>query len=582
MSSSEKVFSPKNIFELFLNSAEKYHKKEALRYKTGHYYEHLRYEDLKNEVISLAVSLRKMGLKKGDRVILFSENRPEWVICDLAFAAIGVVNVPVHVVLSVPQFVDIINEIEPKVLFFSGNSSLEKILEAYKLINRIPCTISYEKISSERISNLIFFKELISHKPSKKEELSVIEHSGEVGPTDLISITYTSGSTGHPKGVKLTHGNIIENIKSIMDSYQDDIKPEDRLFSVLPLSHIFERTAGYYVPFCYGASISYCIDLTDFSNEIKDIRPTIILAVPRLFEKMYDQILMKAEANILSKILFRYAIYVRTKNRNRVLVDAFDKLVFSKIRKNLGGEIRFFVSGGAPLSQELAEFFEKVGLIILEGYGLTETSPVIASTRLRDYRFGTVGPVVSGVDISFGRNSEIFVKGPNVFSGYINEDDNKTCFVDGWFRTGDLGHLDRGGCLVITGRRKEMIVLSTGKKVIPTTVEDALEDSVYIEQAFVWGEGKKHICALIVPNFEALSSKFKKPTHELVGNKAVNSLVALEVKERTKDLASYEKVNKFEVISNPFTIDNGELTPTMKLRRHVIYKRYSDLIEEMY
>jgi long-chain acyl-CoA synthetase len=582
MSSLDSVNNPKNIFELFLNSAEKYSKKEALRYKVGHHYELLTFEDLKKEVIGLVSALKKIGFKKGDKAIIFSENRPEWVISDLAFAALGVINIPIHTVLSSSQLLNIINEINPKGLFFSGNSTVEKIAETIRNTKKIPYIFSFEDINYEEIGKIIYFKSLLDSKLTTNEEIAIISESHEIKPFDLLSIIYTSGSTGRPKGVKLSHANVIENIKALGITFRDDIVSSDRFFSVLPLSHIFERTTGYYVPFYFGSSIAYCLDLKNFSDEIKEIKPTIVLAVPRLYEKIFTQIQAKINKNFISKIMFRLAIYIKTSNRNKWLVEVFDKIIFDNIKKQLGGRIKFFVSGGAPLASHIAVFFEKLGFIILEGYGLTETSPVIACNRLRDYRFGTVGPVISGVELNFGKNGEIRVKGPSVFSGYINDEDNKSSFVDGWFRTGDLGHLDRGGYLVISGRKKEMIVLSTGKKVIPTVIEEALENSPYIEQAFVYGEGKKHICALIVPNFLELSKKFNKAEEELIGDKAVNLLIASEINNKMKDLASYEKVFKFEVLDNPFTIDNGELTPTLKLRRHVIYKRYSEIIESLY
>jgi long-chain acyl-CoA synthetase len=583
MVQKKELWLPVNLADLFYTSAERFADNEALKYKVGHHYERLTYFELRQEVIKLAIALGKLGLKTGDKAILFSENRPEWVITDLALISLGVVNIPVHSVLSPFQLETIIKEIKPEVIFFSDHELGTKFLDIAGTIAKIAYLISFEKLDMEDFHHLVYFKDLVDGSSiSGRGEAELLELALRVKPESVATIIYTSGTTGHFKGVQLTHKNILSNVLAVINCVW--VYPEDRFFSILPLSHIFERTIGYYIPLYAGASVGYVTDLKNVSQEIKERQPTIVIAVPRLFEKIYEKILDNVEKSIFKKIIFRFAFSLKKDGQHKTLEKFFENLVFTKVRAEFGGEIRFFVSGGAALPAKLGRFFEQVGLIILEGYGLTETAPVISCNRLKDYSFGTVGPVLEGVEVKFSSSGEIVVKGPSVTPGYIRKEDTKEAFThDGWFKTGDYGYFDRKGFLVLTGRKKDLIVLSTGKKVAPTLVEEQLEFSLYIDQAFVFGDARKHIGAIIVPNFEKMKEKFGlKGLHHLAKDDKVREFLNEEIKELLKNYASYEKIYKFIIQPEPFSIENGELTPKLGLRRHVIYERNLEEIEKLY
>jgi long-chain acyl-CoA synthetase len=583
MVKKNEMWKPVNLAELFYTSAERFANNEALKYKVGHHYEQLSYFELKKEVIKLALALQKLGFKKGDKVILFTENRPEWVIADLALVSLGAINVPVHSVLSPIQLEEIIKEIKPKALLFSDHELGAKLIDISETIATIPHLISFDKFESNGFGHLKYFKELVDGiVPSMKDEAELIETSLGISPQDTATVIYTSGTTGHFKGVRLTHENFIFDAMGVLNYVW--VYPEDRFFSILPLSHVFERTVGYYIPLYSGASIGYSTDLANISQEIKDRQPTIVIAVPRLFEKIYEKILANVNKSLIKRMIFRYAFGLKKGGKNKRLENLCEKMVFSKVRAEFGGKIRFFVSGGAALPPKLGKFFDQVGLVILEGYGLTETSPVVSCNRLEDYCFGTVGPLLEEVQVKIDPTGEILVKGPNVSCGYVNKGDNKGSFTkDGWFRTGDYGFFDKKGFLVLTGRKKDLIVLSTGKKVSPPLIEEQLESSPYIEQAFVFGDARKHIAAILVPNHEKLTEKFgNSSSHWLVKDKKIREFLATETKNLLKNYASYEKIHKFIIQPELFSIENGELTPKFSLRRHVIYERNLEEIEKIY
>ncbi len=583
MKKQKELWQPINLADLFYTSTERFANNEALKFKVGHHYESLSYYELKKETIKLALALKKLGFKAGDKAIIFSENRPEWVITDLALISLGAVSVPIHNVLSPVQLEVIIKEINPKGLFFSDHELSSKLLEIAKTISKIPHLFSFEKIETRGFERLLYFKNLIdSSLVNEKSEAELIESILKIPSSAVTTIIYTSGTTGRFKGVKLTHQNLISNALGVLKYVR--VVPEDRFFSILPLSHVFERTIGYYIPLYAGASIGYATDLSKISQEIRDRKPTIVIAVPRLFEKIYEKILDKVNKSFFKKTIFRFAFGLKKDGKHQEFEKIFENLVFSKVRAEFGGQIRFFVSGGAALPVKLGKFFNQVGLVILEGYGLTETAPVISCNRLEDYSFGTVGPVLEGVKVKFSPEGEIITKGPNVTPGYVQSKDTKEAFTkDGWFKTGDYGYFDRKGFLVLTGRKKDLIVLSTGKKVSPTNIESQLESSAYIDQAFVFGDARKHIGAVIVPNIERVAEKLMiKEAKNLVHNQKVRDFLSEEIQLLQKNYASYEKIYKFILQAELFTIESGELTPKFGLRRHVIYDRNLEEIEKIY
>ena len=563
----KKLGHPTCIPELFLNSVKTFPDNQAIKYKRGHHFEKLTYRDLGTLISSSANYLREIGFQKDDRAVIISENRPEWIISELSVSFLGGISVPVHEVLSAHQLVDIIFEIEPKVIFVSGTEVFEKV----KILKnkKLPTVISFENLEKGTVN----FQEIIKEKKTDLTKLSPFPE-----PDDLASIIYTSGTTGHFKGVKLTHKNFISNIISVNEAIP--IYQKDLFFSILPLSHVFERTAGYYIPFYAGACISYTCDLANISAEIRKSKPTIVIAVPRLFDKIYEKIWEKASSNFLTKFIFKLAFSIRANSR---LHGLFDRLVYAKIRAQFGDNIRLFVSGGAPLSSKVGEFFEKVGFLILEGYGLTECSPVVCVNRQDDYQFGTVGKPVVDTEVKISDEGEVLVKGPGIFPGYMDERHNKQAFKDGWFKTGDLGCVNDKNRLVINGRKKELVVLSTGKKIAPIPIEEMLEASNFIDQAMVIGEGRKHITALIVPQYENLKERLGvNNRNKLINSQEARELLNAEVTKSLEILAPYQRVHKFAIIPEAFTVENGQLTPTLKLRRHIILSTYRHEIEGLY
>jgi len=574
------IWTPVNLADMFLTSAELHAGREALKYKSGHHYESLTYGQLREEVFSAAKALAAMGLAKGVRAVIISENRPEWVITDLAIQLLGAVNVPIHSVLSAQQISEIITEVKPDFIFYSDKKVEDKLLSLSTDLSKIKHLVSYEKVEdSAHAGRLSYFKDITSEKLSESDKSTLVDNALKIKPDDLCSIIYTSGTTGHLKGVKLTHGNFIANIIGTLNAIW--ILPTDKFFSILPLSHVFERTAGYYIPIYSGASIGYCLNIETLSLEIQEQKPTVVLAVPRLYEKIYERVLAKANKSFVTKLIFRLAFATKKNSRFYPL---FDKLVFSKVQGNFGGNIRFFISGGASLPKKIGQLFAKVDMLVLEGYGLTETSPIVAVNEMTSYRFGTVGHPINNVNVKIAEDGEILVKGPSVTSGYIREEDNLEAFnTEGYFRTGDLGMIDDGGFLTITGRKKDLMVLTTGKKVAPVPIEEALEMSEYIEQAMVFGDARKHIGALILPDYEKLSVKYGKTGKEkLLKSMAVQEFIHEEAKQATRNMSSIEQVRKCITIIDPFTLENGQLTPTLKLRRHIISEQYAIQIEDIY
>lgn len=571
------------ILQLFLNSVADYPLKTALLCKENSRYKRLTYRELADEVFHLAYELKKLGLKRGDKVVLVSKNKPEWVVSDLAIMMAGGINVPVHEVLTGNQIKKIIDEVSAKIVIVSSKNILEKVRTA--AIEREIKYISMEKTEDKGVEN---FEDILKAKPSDFNTIKEKLLSDLPQENDLATIVYTSGTTGHFSGVMLTHKNIVTNVLDILSVI--DLDDSEKFLSILPLSHIFERTVGYYVPMAVGATISYIEDPMKLSEVAMEEKPTIIIAVPRLYEKVYDKIILEVEKNLIKKIIFNLALKIgeqANKKRDnfwKILYKQVDKIVFKKIKEKFGGRIRFFVCGGAPLPQKVGKFFYNMGILILEGYGLTETSPVIScnTDRLGCNKFGTAGKVLPSVKVKISESGEILVKGPSVTTGYFSHEKTKLAFTeDGWFKTGDLGELDKKGFLKIKGRIKEVIVLSTGKNVLPVPIEERLELCPYIKQAFVFGDEKKHIAAIFVLEKEVLKEKFPE-LKDFINNEKVRLLIDEELKRLQRDFAHFEQVRKYILISEPFTVENGLLTPTLKLRRHKILEKYRKEIEALY
>jgi len=583
------------IYDYFISAADKFHLRTALMYKKNGKYIKITYGELRKLVDSLALQLTELGIKKGDTIGIYSYNRPEWAISDLAILKIGAVVVPIYHVLS-PYYVKyIINDAQLKLLFIEN----AKLFESFCSIkNEIPClekVVLFDDTGLDSDSKFLKFSAITQ--PQPKEQI----HDTNVSGHDVATIVYTSGTTGEPKGAVLTHNNIISNTLSAIKLF--NINHNDIIMSYLPLSHMFERTAGYYIMVFTGGVIGYAENFTTIVDDITKIKPTLLIALPRVLEKAYQTATEKIEqGSRLTKELVSSAIkglneYANLKYKKlpiplslKIKRTIYDKLVASKFRKIAGGRIRLIVSGGAPLNKMIAKIFYILSFNICDGYGLTETSPVISSCTPQDNRLGTVGKAFPNVKVKIGNNNEILTKGPNLMLGYHNKPEETTNAVDkdGWFHTGDQGKFDEFSNLVITGRIKELIVTSYGKKVPPIPIEEKLCKCGYIDQAVLYGDKKNFIIALIVPNQKSLENYAQcndiscTDYTNLLKKNTINNLIKQALDDACKDLAPYEKVKAFALLSEGFTIENELLTPTLKLRRTKVFEKYRDLIEETY
>lgn len=581
----------RTIPEIFIESSQTFAERPALIYRRGHCFEFVPYKRLLNLVQNFTLSLEKAGVKKKDRVVLVSENRPEWPVTDLAVQSLGAVLVPIHKVLSAEQMGAIVSETEPTLFIVSDSESFIKISETKNSFKRnIPIIcLNYDVKEEKNLSKDIdayTFIETLQFVPHHESDIDVPYKDRIKGldPEDPVTIIYTAGTTGRFRGVELNHTNLISNVEDTRNIVK--VHPEDKFLSILPLSHVFERAVGYYVPLFSGSAISYAEDVSKVAYIVKQEKPTIIVGVPRLYEKVYEKVQEAANKSLLRKKIFNLALSYgkNNKNRTKLLHKIFDHLVYKKVRDSLGGNIRFLVSGAAALNPKIGEFFDAAGLPVLEGYGLTETSPILTCNRLENYRYGTVGLPLPRTEIKIADDGEILARGPGVMQRYYkNGEANREAFVNGWFKTGDLGEMDANGFLKIKGRKKEIIVLSTGENVSPELVEERLEANEYISQSFVFGDGEKHIGALIVPNFENLREVFcEKTQDELIKDIEVKDFIQREICKQSENLAAYERAKKFILIDEPFTVENGLMTLSLKLRRHKIFAKYKEHIEALY
>jgi len=593
------------IPELFTFLTEEYGKnleRRLLKHKVNNNWVGISYTQFKEETGNFALGLASLGVKREEKIAIIAENRPEWVYADMAILGLGAVDVPLYPSLTADNVEFILNNSEATTVLLSNKFQLNKLLKIRnncRFLKNVIILNENDFVSGHK--NLFTFKEIQNrgvdfgknHPYFFKEEIKLAK------PTDLCTIIYTSGTTGEPKGVMLTHDNIVSNIKdalAIIPVTKDDI-----FLSFLPLCHIFERMAGYYTAFASGAMICYAQSIDSVSGDLIEIKPTLVTSVPRLFERIYSKILKNVESQSAKKQkIFQWAVETGREYRKAVKAKNVpiglslkhklaDKIVFTKLREKTGGRLRFFVSGGAALARELGEFFDAVGILVIEGYGLTESSPVIAINRVDDYKFGTVGKVVPSVEVKIAVDGEILARGPNIMQGYYkNKKETDATIKDGWLYTGDIGVFDAEGFLIITDRKKHLFKTSAGKYIAPTPIENLFLASKYIEQFILIGDRRMFLSALIVPDYEAIKEyadsnniSYENET-ELVEKKEIYDLMEKELGKFQKNLANYERVRKFALLDKPLTLEGGEITPTLKIRRTVIEERYKNLIEGMY
>ncbi len=540
----------------------------------------------------LAKALVQAGVRRGDRVALMAENGPAWPMIDFATLAIGAALVPIYPTLLPEGAAYVARDSGSRILFVQGRERLEGLLA---LRGEMPAVERIVLLGGEAreadVEGFEAFRALGSD--VTREEFD--GWSKLASPEDVATLIYTSGTTGDPKGVMLTHHNLASNVLTGCD--QLGLEGHFVALSFLPLSHSFERMVDY----CYffrGVTIAYAESVQSVAQNLLEVRPHVFVAVPRVYEKVMARVIENASASGgLKTKIFRWAVGVGRQSLPRrlsfqsagVKTRIADKLVFSKIRARLGGRFEFAMSGGAPLGRDTAEFFWGAGIPILEGYGLTETSPVISVNTFRDVRLGTVGKPMPGIEVRIAEDGEILTRGPNVMKGYYGKPEatREVLDDDGWFRTGDIGHLDDAGFLVITDRKKELIVNAYGKNIAPAPIENALKSSRFIGQSVVIGDRRQYLAALIVPDFEALASwcatqGIAGPVDRQLADAKVRALYQGEVDKVNAELARYEQIRVWELVPNDFTLEGGELTPTLKVKRRVINVKYKEILDRLY
>ncbi len=588
---------------VFLNRVEMHGERTCVAFKKDGRYVDLSWNQMGEKVTYLASFLISMGIRKGDKVAIFSPNRYEWWVSDLAVLSVGAVDVPVYPTNSAEETFYILNHSEAQACLVSGQEHLEKVLQSKDRLPHLKFIVIYDS-GQPRGSGIFTFEEALEKGQDQDTREEWLRRLESIRPAELATIIYTSGTTGLNKGVMLSHGNLLANIRQIQTVFNGFFMENEVFLSFLPLSHVLERTSGYYLPLSLGAKVVFAEDFARLLQNFTEVRPTTIISVPRLYEKVHSGILSKAkEAPWLQKALFRWAINVASENlayvceqKQRKGVFAIkhwlaDRFIFSKLRATLGMDnLKFAVSGGGPLSRFDAEFLLGVGLVVLEGYGLTETSPVTNVNRPWLIKPGTVGPPVNDTEVKLSEEGEILIKGPQVMLGYYKEEEeNKDAFTeDGFFRTGDLGAIDKDGYLSITGRIKNIIITSGGKNISPRPIETNLMQSRFIKQMSIIGDRRKYISALIVPQFDELRSWAEeegiafRDESELIENDKVLDLYEEEIERYTMHLAQVEKIKKFRLLTSEWSQQTGELTPTWKVKRKVVEEKYKDLIDEMY
>jgi long-chain acyl-CoA synthetase len=588
---------PGTLVDLFFGAVDRHNLEAAQMYRTSDGWKNISHKQLLADVHALADGMAALGIQRGDRVGLLSENRPEWALADYAMLCAGILNVPLYPTLPANQMAFIMNDAGVRAVFVSNAELLEKIREARKTVTTLEHIIILDDIAAagpgER--SLTSVLDLGRSPTARTDDKAFRERATSVGPDDVATIIYTSGTTGHPKGVMLTHNNIHSNVAA-----QDwmKAKPGEPFVTVsfLPLSHVFQRMVDY-VLFHLGCTIAYST-IENAVPSLGEVRPTIAVAVPRVYEKLYAAIL---SATGVKRKLVLWARQVALEWADVVLAggkpDAAlkvkhalaDKLVFSKVRARIGGRLKFFVSGGAPLSVPIAKFLHGAGILILEGYGLTETSPVIAVNTTEAMRLGTVGRPIAGTEVSIAADGEILARGPQIMKGYYKNEEatREVIDADGWFHTGDIGTIDADGFLAITDRKKDLIVTAGGKNIAPAPIQNAAKQSRFVADAVMIGDKRPYPILLVVPDFPILEAwaaeqHITKPREELVKDASVLAKIEEEVMRRLEGLARYEMPKKILVLPREFDIAAGEITPKLSVRRHVVEKSFKEGIEGLY
>ncbi len=592
---------PTTIPELFAAAAAERARADCFAYKdAGGRWASVSTTEALERVQALRLALDDLGLRPGDRVALISENRVEWALTDLAVLCHGGLDVPIYPTLMSDTVAYILQDCQAEIVFVSTADQAAKI-DAVR--DRLPFLRHLVSFDPTARKDWLEFAELLERGRRRREALpgGAAPPFAPVGGDDLASIIYTSGTTGQPKGVMLTHANFVSNVLAAASLVP--IGTADRCLSFLPLSHVLERMAGFYLMLHGGVGIAYAESIDTVPQDLLEVKPTIVVSVPRLYEKIYARVMgMALAGSPLKKNIFFWAKKVGERygrlKRDRGTIPVglklqyrlADRLVFAKLRLRTGGRLRFFVSGGAPLAAEINEFFYAAGMYIMEGYGLTETSPVLAVNTFEHFRIGSVGPPVPGTEIRIADDGEIMARGPQIMRGYHNQPEatREVLAPDGWLATGDIGHLDQDGYLYITDRKKDLIVTAGGKNVAPQPIENEFKQNRYVSQIVVIGDRRPYLACLIVPNFDNLRIYASQhgiaaeSAEELIAHPEIRAMYERQLARVNSRLAGFEQLKRFALLRHELTLENGELTPTLKVKRQVIQQRYRDLIEALY
>ncbi len=596
--------TPQTLVELLKRAVSVRPESELLRYKQNKEWTGITGRALSERVRNVALGLYNLGVRKGDRIAVLAESGPLWSITDYAILSTGAVNVPIYPTQPAHQVEYILRESEPRLLFISTARQMARVRDALEKFPDLRIIPFQASVTGETVLPFAKLEQDGARLAAERPELYDLI-SSDVAPTDLASIIYTSGTTGEPKGALLTHSNIVFN--ALQSARHLQIEPDNLMLSFLPLSHIFERMV-LYLCLHSGVQINYAGGIETVAADIQEVNPTLMSCVPRLLEKIYARVQKTAtDRGGLSEKIFRWSARVARRSAEfqtrgegmppllALQHEIADSLVYAKLRSAVGGKMKRMVSGGAALSPEIATFFIGAGIPVLQGYGLTETSPVIAVNTLEANRIGSVGLPLPGLEVKIAEDGEILTRGPHVFEGYFKKpQDTEQVFAENgspgqqkWFKTGDIGRIDEEGFLFITDRKKDLIKTSSGKYVAPQVIEGLISQSDFVEQAVIIGDRRKYVSALIVPDFERLRGwatqhNVSTDKREMVADKRTIDMIREEVKRLTPDLADYEKVKRVALLPSEFTIDGGELTPTLKVRRRIVEEKYRDLIESLY
>jgi len=594
---------PVSMGEIFLRQADRLQDRICVSCKRNNAYLDFSWNEMKKMVHNLASYMDYLNILPNDNIAIFSENCPEWWVSDLAINLNNGVLVPIYATNSAEETKFILNHSDSKICIVSSEENLKKILKIKNELQNLSKIIVLSNVIVED-QDVISFKDAL--------ELGA-KHTGAVdfeakikssAPDNLATIIYTSGTTGNPKGVMLSNRNLTSNLRQVISEMDNYITDNDLFLSFLPLSHAFERTVGYYLPMAVGAKVVFAEDIRKVVDNMKEVRPTFMVSVPRLYEKIHEAILSQVKnSSKIKKIIFAMSMKVAAKNMSFVCNELprkgffklkyrfFEKVIFSKLKEAIGMDrMSITVSGGAPLAISDSEFFIGMGIRIIEGFGLTETSPITNVNKPWEIKIGTVGPPLPDTEVRISDEGELQIKGPQVMMGYYKDDEatKNSMTEDGFFKTGDLAILDELGNISITGRIKDIIITAGGKNISPQNIEGSLKKSLYIEQVAVFGDRKKFLSALIVPSFEHLEKWAEElnidfdTRKQLINNEKVLEMIKNEIEDLTKSLARVEKIKKFILLENEWTQESGELTPSMKVKRKVVQKNFAIELENFY